>query len=70
MYMATFMLGSLVRYRPETWVHALAGRVTGDRPLDDQAVALVEEFLAFMLSYVPSVAVNAITTRREDVEGS
>lgn len=67
MYMAAFMLGSLVRYRPETWVHALAGRVTRERSLDDQAVALVEEYLAFVLNHFPTVAVNAITTRREDV---
>ena len=66
-YMAAFMLGSLVRYRPETWVHALAGRVTRERPLDDQAVALVEEYLAFVLGYFPTVTVSAITTRREDV---
>lgn len=67
MYMAAFMLGSLVRYRPETWVHALAGRVTRDRPLDDQAIALVEKYLDLVLGSFPTVAVSAITTRREDV---
>jgi hypothetical protein len=70
MYMAAFMLGSLVRYRPETWVHALAGRVTRERALDDQALALIEEYLAFVLDHFPTVAISAITTRREDVAGS
>lgn len=66
-YLCSFMLGSLVRYRPQTWVHALSGRVTGDRDLDDKAVALVEEFLASTLRWFPNFTVNAITTRREDI---
>lgn len=66
-YLSAFMLGSLVRYRPQTWVHALSSRVTADRELDDKPVALVEQFIASTLQSFPSVVVNAITTRREDI---
>lgn len=66
-YMATFMLGSLVRYRPQTWVHALTSKVTRDRASDDHSVALVEAFLDHVLDRFPVATMQGITTRRENI---
>ncbi len=65
-YLAVYMLGSLVRYRPQTWVHAMTSRVTENRQLDDKPIALIESFLRETLAAFPHVIVNAITVRRED----
>ncbi len=44
-YLALFLLSSLVRYRPQTWMHALSRSVMPDAPADDQAISLIEQFL-------------------------
>jgi hypothetical protein len=66
-YMATFMLGSLVRYRPQTWIHALTSKITNDRALDDHSVALVEAFLDDVLSKFPVIIMQGVTIRRENI---
>ena len=40
-----FMLSSLVRYRPQTWIHSLSHMATQNRVLDDQLLALIEQFI-------------------------
>ena len=40
-----FMLSSLVRYRPQIWIHSLTHLATPERQLDDQMIALIEQFI-------------------------
>jgi hypothetical protein len=53
-YMGLFLLGSLVRYRPEIWIHSLYGHHNSERPRDDSARALVERFLDLVSIQVPA----------------
>ncbi len=46
-YLGMFLLSSLVRYRPTTWVHAIRRSVTSVNPADDRALALTEEFMVW-----------------------
>ena len=45
-YAGIFLLSSLVRYRPQIWVHAVSRFSDSNRPADDQALALVEQYMA------------------------
>lgn len=66
-YMASFMLGSLVRYRPQIWQHAISRSTTAQSPADDRCLALVERFLDIVLDSWPRLLVHAIdatATRR------
>lgn len=40
-----FLLSSLVRYRPQIWVHAISRASVPTRGADDSALALIEEFM-------------------------
>lgn len=44
-YLALFLLSSLVRYRPNVWVHAISRSHIGETPADDAPLALLEQFL-------------------------
>lgn len=44
-YLGICLLSSLVRYRPDTWLHAISRRASQERPADDQSLALIERFL-------------------------
>lgn len=44
-YVGMFLLSSLVRYRPQVWVHAVTRFASQERPADDQALALIERFM-------------------------
>tara|TARA_R110001606_G_C15351795_1_gene647615 strand:+ start:286 stop:1425 length:1140 start_codon:yes stop_codon:yes gene_type:complete len=66
-YMAAFVLGSLVRYRPQTWIHALRSKSTPERPEDDRAIALIEQFLNDTLETFPNMIMTALTVRKPDV---
>lgn len=52
-YMGSFLLSSLVRYRPEVWVHSIKGRKTEQRGYDDHCMAMIERFLGDVLSTFP-----------------
>lgn len=45
-YLGMFLLSSLVRYRPQIWVHCLTRSTTQQRPADDKALSLVEAFMS------------------------
>jgi YaaC-like Protein len=60
LYLGTYLLGSLVRYRPQTWVHALYGNEMPNRPRDDATRALIQSFLDIASSKVPQWCVAAI----------
>ena len=58
--MAIFLLGSLVRYRPEIWVHSISGRSTNQREYDDQCMAIVDNLLGITLSTYPMFVINCL----------
>lgn len=47
-YLGIFLLSSLVRYRPEIWVHAITRGASSERPADDHALSLLENFLSLV----------------------
>jgi hypothetical protein len=44
-YIGMFLLGSLVRYRPQTWVFATTRLASPERSSDDMSLALIEKFM-------------------------
>jgi hypothetical protein len=54
-YLGIFLLSSLVRYRPQTWVHAISRSATAEKPADDQALTLLEEFMKIHSFEVPAL---------------
>jgi hypothetical protein len=59
-YLALFLLSSLVRYRPETWIHAISRSVMSEAPADDQALSLIERFLDLNGSVIPGMVVTVL----------
>jgi hypothetical protein len=55
-YLGIFLLSTLVRYRPRTWVHAITRTATSDTPADDQALTLIESFMSRPAGEITSVA--------------
>jgi len=60
-YLGMFLLSSLVRYRPNTWVHAITRTATADVPSDDQALALIEGFMKLHAGMVPELLASVLT---------
>src|SRR3972149_9047780 len=56
-YLGMFLLSSLVRYRPQIWMHSLSHLATSASPSDDAALALLEKFLEDTLNVFPSAIV-------------
>ncbi len=44
-----FLLSSLVRYRPEIWIHAMTRGTSSERLPDDHTISLLESFFGFVL---------------------
>lgn len=65
-YLALFLLSSLVRYRPETWTHAISHSVLPDTPADDQALSLIGEFLDLNSSQAPAMVVKVLNPREDE----
>ncbi len=59
-YLGMYLLSSLVRYRPQIWGHAISKSVTQNSPADDQALALIENFMDVVLSGFPRMVVESI----------
>jgi len=64
-YMLAYLLGMLVRYRPELWMSVLNKRVTrcGDRPL-----GLIDRFIQICSVKLPLLALNEITGKIHIIE--
>lgn len=60
-YAGMFLLSSLVRYRPQIWVHSISRFANHERPADDQALALIEEFMNTVQSTYPNLVVRLLT---------
>jgi hypothetical protein len=62
-FCATFILSSLVRYRPQIWQHALSHSAFENRPADDRALSLIEKFLEITLVEFPKLVEKTIDWR-------
>jgi hypothetical protein len=60
-----FLLSSLVRYRPQIWIHSLSHAATTERPLDDQMLALIEQFIDSTVQMFVDVTVVACGLRAD-----
>ncbi len=59
-YMALFLLSSLMRYRPQTWTHAISRSVSSGEPPDDKSLSLIERFLDLNRSLIPETIVAVL----------
>ena len=64
-YIGLFLLSSLVRYRPDIWSHAVSRSSLQDRPMDDQALALIEQFLEISQPRIPAIVVSLINPNED-----
>lgn len=62
LYLGMGMLGSLVRYHPHLWVHALSRSAYETRPADDRAIAILDKFTELSLEAFPRMALEALLT--------
>jgi hypothetical protein len=69
-YLGMFLLSSLVRYRPQIWMHSLSRLATSDLPSDDAALALIEKFIEDTLNVFPSAIVKAMSMKRKRLDES
>jgi hypothetical protein len=59
-YLGMFLLSTLVRYRPQTWVHAISRTATTTAPPDDQALALLEQFMGIHSAAIPMFVADVL----------
>lgn len=59
-YVGMFLLSSVVRYRPRTWVHAISRLSTSDHGSDDHVLALIELFMETCSETFPAMIVKAM----------
>jgi len=64
-FLGTFLLSSLVRYRPQIWQNAISRSVTAQSAADDRALSLIERFLDDTLSGFPDMVVRVIDYQRK-----
>lgn len=64
-YIGMFLLSSLVRYRPQTWVHAVTRTATSENPSDDQALALIESFIALHVTKFSALVLEMLGVNRK-----
>jgi hypothetical protein len=63
-FLGSFLLSSLVRYRPQIWQNAISRSVTTQSAADDRALSLIEQFLDDVLSGFPGMVVRVIDYQR------
>jgi hypothetical protein len=64
-YLALFLLSSLMRYRPQTWTHAISRSVVPEEPADDRALSLIERFLDLNHIEIPEVVVQILNPNED-----
>jgi YaaC-like Protein len=64
-FLGTFLLSSLVRYRPQIWQNAISRSVTEHSAADDRALSLIEKFLDDTLREFPDMVVHVIDYKRK-----
>ncbi len=65
-YMGLFLLSSLVRYRPQTWVHAISRSSSQTEPADDRSLSLIERFLDLNQAEIPDMVVTILNPHEDD----
>ena len=60
-YAGIFLLSSLVRYRPQIWIHSISRFSNHEKPSDDQALALIEGFMNKVQSTYPNLVTRLLT---------
>lgn len=65
-YVGLFLLSSLVRYRPDVWIHSVNRTSLQKKPADDQLIALIESFLELNQTDVPSLINCAINVHEDN----
>jgi YaaC-like Protein len=63
-FLGSFLLSSLVRYRPQIWQHAISRSFTAQSPADDRSLSIIEKFLNGVLSDFPSMVVRIVDYKR------
>jgi hypothetical protein len=63
-FLGSFVLSSLVRYRPQIWQNAISRSVTAAEPADDRSLSLIEAFLDDVLHSFPMMVVRVIDYQR------
>ncbi|MGB9235307.1 MAG: YaaC family protein [Terriglobales bacterium] len=64
-YLALFLLSSLMRYRPQTWTHAISRSVVAGEPADDRALSLIERFLRLNETEIPEFVVQILNPHED-----
>ena len=64
-YLALFLLSSLMRYRPQTWTHAISRSVIPGEPADDRSLSLIERFLDVNQAEIPEVVVQILNPNED-----
>ena len=59
--MGMYLLGVVVRYRPNIWANAVARRALSSQLPDDSSIALIEEFVSLGLNEFPSIVTSSFT---------
>ncbi|RDK04615.1 YaaC family protein [Paraburkholderia lacunae] len=59
-YAALFVLSSLVRYRPQIWMHSLSQTAAANQPADDGPLALIEALMSQNQRQVPQLVCEII----------
>jgi hypothetical protein len=57
-YLGIFLLSSLVRYRPEIWIHAITRGTSSEHPADDHTISLLEDFLSLVPGQMQGVLLD------------
>jgi hypothetical protein len=63
-FLGSYLLSSLVRYRPQTWQRAISRSFSSQESADDRSLALVEKFLDLIYIHFPAMVVNCIDYSR------
>lgn len=63
-FLGSFLLSSLVRYRPQIWQNAISRSVTAQSPADDRSLSLIEKFLDDVLNGFPDMVVRVMDYQR------
>jgi hypothetical protein len=64
-YLALFLLSSLVRYRPQTWMHAISRSAMPETPADDKTLSLIERFLDHNIGAIPTMVVTVLNPSQD-----
>ena len=59
-FLGSFLLSSLVRYRPQIWQQAISRSISANYPADDRALSLIEKFLDVVLQEFPTLVTRVM----------